>query len=310
MASPTEELVGEFSGARWRSPDGTFLIGSTREGITVKGNVHDSDTLLPGATYRFLGKWEDSPQYGRQFKFSSFVQAEPHSRFGVVEYILRNTSGCGLGRVTAEQIVDRFGVEQATATIRNHPDQVARYTRMTPEQAVQAAQQLKQVQRFEQTKIDLLDLFAGRGFPGELIGEVVQAWGVLAPRRIRRDPYSLLVQGFAGCGFARVDTLYRDLGLPLNRLKRQTLCAWHWMKEQSFSTGSTWHTAAAVESAVGELVSGELKFSRALELGVRAKWICAEQRSGGELWLAVRQEAQAERECEGFLRELICEPVA
>lgn len=307
MASPTEELVGEFSGARWRSPDGTFLIGSTREGITIKGNVHESDTLLPGATYRFLGKWEDSPQYGRQFKFSSFVQAEPHSRFGVVEYILRNTSGCGLGRVTAEQIVDQFGVDKAVATIRNHPDQIAIHTRLTPEQAVEASQQLRQVQQFEQTKIDLLDLFAGRGFPGELIGQVIDKWGVLAPRRIRRDPYGLLIQGFAGCGFARVDTLYRDLDLPLNRLKRQTLCAWHWMREQSFSTGSTWHVADAVEGAVGELVSGELKFSRAMELGIRARWIASVKRPDGSVWMAVREEAKAERECEEFLRELCCE---
>lgn len=303
-AKAVEELTGEFSGVRWRNPEGTFLIGTTREGVTVKGTVTEADTLLPGATYRFLGAWEESPQYGRQFKFNSFVQAEPHSRFGVVEYILRNTHDCGLGRATAEQIVDQFGTERATAAIREQPDEVARRTRLTPEQSVQASRQLKQVQRFEQTKIDLLDLFSGRGFPGELIGEVIKAWGIQAPRRIRRDPYGLLVRDFRGCGFARVDTLYRDLGLPLHRLKRQMLCAWHWLREQSFSSGSTWHTATAVETAVGELVSGELKFARAMELGIRSRWIAATRRPDGETWLAIREEAQAERECVEFLLEL------
>lgn len=297
-----EELTGEYSSTRWSSDDNTFLIGSLRDGTIVKGNA-DRSKLIPGGAYRFIGKWVDNPKYGRQFQFQTFVESEPHTYHGVIQYLLRNTERVGIGRQHAHALVDAFGADKVIGVIKRTPEAIpAVVPRVTLELAKKAAQQLKAVERFEQTKIDLLDLFAGRGFPNDLIDACVRKFGVLGPRRLRHDPFTLLISEMPGCGFLRVDSLYQALGLPPDRLKRQAVCVWHVMK--SDMSGSVWFRRGWIESKVREIVSGELKIDKAITLAVRARMVEVKVVDGVE-WMATADEALNERRVAEYLRKIV-----
>lgn len=297
-----EELTGEYSSTRWSSDDNSFLIGSLRDGTIVKGNA-DRSKLIPGGSYRFIGKWVNHPTYGKQFQFATFVESEPHTYHGVIQYLLRNTERVGIGRSHAHALVDAFGPDKVIGVIKRTPEAVpAVVPRVTLELAKKAAQQLKAVERFEQTKIDLLDLFAGRGFPGDLIDQCVRKFGVLGPRRLRHDPFTLLISEMPGCGFLRVDSLYQALGLPPDRLKRQAVCVWHVMK--SDMSGSVWFRRGWIESKVREIVSGELKIDKAITLAVRARMVEVKVVDGVE-WMATAEEAKNERRVAEYLRKII-----
>jgi ATP-dependent exoDNAse (exonuclease V) alpha subunit len=297
-----EELTGEYASTRWSNDDKSFLIGSLRDGTIVKGNA-DPEKLLPGGSYRFLGKWQDHPKYGRQFQFQTFVESEPHTYHGVIQYLLRNTERVGIGRATAHALVDAFGPDKVIQVLKRNPETVAAIVpRVSLDMAKRAAQQLIAVEKFEQTKIDLLDLFAGRGFPNDLIDSCVRKFGVLGPKRLRHDPFTLLVHNMPGCGFLRVDALYQALGLPLDRLKRQAICVWHAMK--SDMSGSVWFRRAWIESRVRELVSGELRIDKAIALAVRARLVEVKVVDGVE-WIATAQDARDERQVCEYLERIV-----
>jgi exodeoxyribonuclease V alpha subunit len=296
----TEELTGEYSRTCFSRDN--FLIGVLRDGTGIKGSA-DPAKLIPGGSYRFIGKWENHPQYGRQFRFQTFVESEPHTYNGVIQYLLRNTERVGIGRATAHAIIDAFGADKAVGILKRNPEAVHKaIPRLKMELLRAASQQLIAVERFEQTKIDLLDLLAGRGFHGDIIDACVRRFGVLGPQRIRHDPYTLLVNKMPGCGFLRVDSLYQELGLPLDRLKRQTICVWHAMR--SDMSGSVWFKRAWVETRVRELVSGELKIDKAIALGVRARMLEVKVVDGVE-WLASAQDARDERLVSEYLRRIV-----
>lgn len=298
----TEELVGEYAGTRWSSDDRTFLIGALRDGTIVKGNA-DAGKLIPGGSYRFLGKWQEHPKYGRQFAFSTFVESEPHTYHGVIEYLLRNTNRVGIGRATAHALVDAFGADKVIGILKRNPETVpAVVPRVTAKMAQRASQQLIAVEQFEQTKIDLLDLFAGRGFPASIVDWCVRRFGVLGPKRLRHDPFTLLVEQAPGCGFLRVDGLYQELGLPLDRLKRQAICVWHVMR--SDMSGSVWFRRDWIENRVRELVSGELRIDRAITLAVRARMVEVKIVDGVE-WMACAQDARDERQVCEYLQRIV-----
>ena len=294
MASKQTSYVGVFDRVKWRAPDeSNRIIGTLEDGVTVLG-VAEEGELVPGLPYEFFGIESIHEDYGKQLKFTMFTQKEPHSRHGVVAYLERYAPG--VGPAVATRLWDAFGAD-AVKTLRTQPEAVVAIATigrfLTLEKAQAASQALKAIAELEDTKIELTNLFAGRGFPGVLIEECITRWRILAPARIRRDPFSLLVYEMPGCGFARCDRLYTDLGLPLDRLKRQVICLWHVL--HSDSSGNTWVPAEVAVERLGSMVSGaKVRPKKAILLGCRAGWLARRKDDAGKLWLAEGDRARAE----------------
>ena len=299
VGKKTEELVGVYAGERWRAKDSDFAIGTLDDRKTVKGDSKPGE-LIPGLTYRFLGRWTQHPTHGPSFQFSGFVQHVPHTREAVATYLAKFADG--VGQVTAWRIVDTYGPDKAIAIVKTDPRRIAaEISRMSFERAKRASDALVRLQRFEQTKIDLLDLFAGKGFPGSLINRCIEVFGVKAAEHIRRDPFALLTRRLPGCGFLRVDTLYCELGLPTDRLKRQVICIWHFIRTNP--TGSTWVAMSQVIDEMRQKLIGDVRPQKAVELGVRAGWLMLRQ-VDGKWWAADRRQAEAEDSVRKSMEEL------
>lgn len=291
-----ETHTSTFHRVRWQSDDdGTprRIIGFLEDGTTVLGPAEDGD-LVPGITYTFYGEWTEHDSYGRQFQFRQFVIKEPHGRNGVIAYLERYA--IGVGPAVAARIWDSFTAE-SVAVLRTQPEaivavpSIGRYLPL--EKAQRASLALRELSELEDTRISLVNLFNGRGFPHSLVQNCIDQWRLFAPARVRRDPYSMLVHGMTGCGFARCDRLYQDLGLPLDRLKRQVICFWHIL--HSDTSGSTWLVLDQAWAMLKEKVSGaRLTKKKAVLMGCRAGWLARRRDPAGQLWLAEGDRAKAE----------------
>lgn len=263
--------------------------------ITIKGR-DDSCELTPGLAYRFFGRFAKHHRHGWQFEVRNFVMDDPHSRHGVIAYLKKFAPG--IGTVIANRLFDRFAGE-AVRVLRSDPVRAAAETKgLTSDAAREAAAALTLIAQTEDTRLELMDLFTGRGFPGKCIDAAIAKWGVAAPRRIRRDPFSMMVGGFPGAGFLRCDRLYLDLGNDPGRTKRQMLCLWYCLR--SNTAGHTWHLVEEIRGEVLRLISSaRVDLKRAVRMGLKAKWIAcrrlAESNGTGKLVLAEHRKAWNER---------------
>ncbi|OGT57704.1 MAG: hypothetical protein A3E01_02905 [Gammaproteobacteria bacterium RIFCSPHIGHO2_12_FULL_63_22] len=289
-----EELSGVFDRTRWVSADGDYVIGFLESGTVVKGSAEPAE-LQPGIAYRFFGKWVNDPNYGQQFAFICHVKDLPHSREAVVQYILRAIAGhrTGIGEVTAGRMFDQYHAD-AVRKLRMEPAMVAAEIGCDLAGATKAAEILQRDARLEDSKIELMGLFAGGGFHGATIQEAIDRWGIKAPSLVRRDAFLLMTQGIKGSGFSRCDTLYLKLGGDPARLKRQALCAWWGLRNDG--AGHTWHRPEVAVKAIRAKIAGTNKINpiKAMRLARRAGML-AVHRENGNTWLADATKAKNER---------------
>lgn len=310
MSNELQELAGTFRRLAWsaQGEGRRFCIATVdvtdTESVSVKGDADPSE-FIQGLEYRFWGKWGKAKEkYGRAFEFKQLKRSEPHSRMAVVGYLRQFATG--IGPVYASQLWDAFGAD-AVRVLRTDPARAAAAIGIPLSKAKHASEALNTDGQNEDLRLELVQLLDGRGFSKSLIEIVIKKWGLSAPDRIRRDPFTLLVNRFPSCGFARCDRLYTDLGLPPERLKRQFACIWNALK--SDGEGHTWHRADIAAKAVAEGVSGlpegTLNWKRAATLGVRAGWLRKRVDSNGQYWIAEAKKADNEASVARDVRRLM-----
>lgn len=282
------EHVGIVDRILWCDPDAGRLIVALTDGFAAVGPGTE-EQFHRGTKVRFLGRWDSTPKYGYQFKFSTFIADVPASRKGQIDYLVKYAPN--VGQVTAEKLCDKYGYE-AVRTLRERPELVAQDEVMRLQDAQEAARALAAVVALERTKIDLFELFKGRGFHGRAVDVAIATWGAKAPRVIRRNPFAMLVRDLPGAGFKRCDRLWQELGLPPNALKRQMLCGWAALKDDP--SGHTWLRGEVFVEAVKAAIPVAVDPRRAILLGLRAGWLRKRRDAAGVLWLAQAEKSIAE----------------
>ncbi len=298
------ELVGRLDGICWRAEDGSAFIGTVRlataELATVKGPTDAGPSPQPGCAYRFFGRWEEHERYGRQFAFQSYCAVVSSDRKGVIAYLISIADNVGEKR--AEKLWEAFG-PFAVQTLRENPEAVANKGIMSIDDAREASQSLHDEAGFEPVKIELLSLFAGRGFQaGKLIKACLQRWGGRAAEMVRRNPYVLLLRKFPSCGWKRIDKLYIDLGHRKNRHKRQALCAVYHLRLDS--TGHTWFPAQQVGEAIASTIGSGADPLRALRLALRAR-LLVRRNDATQVWLAEAGKGRNEATVATRIKEML-----
>lgn len=282
-----KEHIGLLEKVVWCDDDRPVSILALTDGKSIIVDAASTE-FVRGQKYRFLGRWEEGKR-GPQFKASTFVRDEPHSRTGLTKYL---SDVCeGVGQKLASRLWDLYGSD-AVRMLREDPERVAADKVMSLDSARDAARDLARFAGLEKTRIDLFTLFAGRGFPGKLVEHAIARWGARAPEVIRRCAFRMLTGHLPGCGWKRCDKLFLDLGGTRTRLKRQTLAGWNALREDR--TGSTWVPALTVVNAITDAVPGAADPVKAVKLGIRGGLLRV-RRNGDERWVAVAHHAQAEQ---------------
>jgi exodeoxyribonuclease V alpha subunit len=265
---------------KYSAPDGGFVILELGDRLTACGPFAAKD-FGPGITYRFMGRWESHDKFGDQFKFTSFVADRPISMAAIVAYLTKTCDG--IGEKVAHKLWQRYG-ETAIETLRLRWEEVADAGILSAAVASEASQQLRDEEALERTKVELHDILQGRGFGQRTANAALSKWGAKAPAIIRRDPFRLL--GMPGAGFKRCDKLWRDLGLKLDRLKRQVYAALQEIRNDR--DGNTWFSTDRVSEIIKDAIGETAKPAKAMRLAIKCGLMSIRKDGDGKLWLANR----------------------
>lgn len=181
-------------------------------------------------TYLFKGHFSEHPRFGRQYKFEQFQKVLPETEHGIILY-LSSDRFPGIGRKTAEAIVEKLGV-RCISLILDNPDVLERVPKLKPDKIRHIYKTLVEDQGIEQVLIKLYEY----GFGVRLSMKVYQAYSAEALDVIRSNPYKM-VEDVEGIGFARADLIGRKQGLTGSHPDRLKAAVLYILQEESLSNG-------------------------------------------------------------------------
>ena len=172
--------------------------------VTVVGNLPE---VTPGESLRLRGQWTTHREHGRQFKAESCEQIRPATIEGIRKYL---GSGLikGVGPVTAERIVKKFGLDTLDV-LDSHAERIREVLGVGPKRAASIAQAWEDQKIIKQVMLFL----QSHGVTTGLAVKIFKQYGDAAIDLVQSNPYQL-ASDIYGVGFRTADKIARQLGLP------------------------------------------------------------------------------------------------
>lgn len=172
--------------------------------VTVVGSLPE---ITPGESLRLQGQWTTSAQYGKQFKAEKCEQVLPATVEGIRKYL---GSGLikGVGPVTAQRIVKKFGADTLTV-LDQSPQRIREVLGIGPKRAAAIGQAWDEQKSIKQVMVFL----QSHGITTGLAVKIYKQYGDAAIDLVQADPYRLATDVY-GIGFKTADKIAHDLGLP------------------------------------------------------------------------------------------------
>lgn len=241
--TPTEPsfFIGQVQSEIFTSPDSFFkvLIVSVEEAnfdwhepeITVTGSFGD---LSDDQTYRFEGKIVEHPRYGQQFQATSYHVNRPTSKYGLVDF-LSGKQFTGIGKKTAEKIVDKLGTDAINKIIADpHVLDKLKLRKAVKDSLVD---NLRANQGMDEIIIGLNDL----GFGANLSSAIFDKYGEETLHIINENPYQLAAE-IDGISFNRADQVAQKLGIATDDSRRIDAAIIQTLDDLTMETGDTFTT--------------------------------------------------------------------
>lgn len=241
--TPTEPsfFIGQVQSEIFTSPDSFFkvLIVSVEEAnfdwhepeITVTGSFGD---LSDDQTYRFEGKIVEHPRYGQQFQATSYHANRPTSKDGLIDF-LSGKQFTGIGKKTAEKIVDKLGTDAINKIIADpHVLDELKLRKAVKDSLVD---NLRANQGMDQIIIGLNDL----GFGANLSSAIFDKYGEETLHIINENPYQLAAE-IDGISFNRADQVAQKLGIATDDSRRIDAAIIQTLDDLTMETGDTFTT--------------------------------------------------------------------
>lgn len=238
--TPTEPsfFIGQVQSEIFTSPDSFFkvLIVSVEEAnfdwhepeITVTGSFGD---LSDDQTYRFEGKIVEHPRYGQQFQATSYHVNRPTSKDGLIDF-LSGKQFTGIGKKTAEKIVDKLGTDAINKIIADpHVLDKLKLRKAVKDSLVD---NLRANQGMDEIIIGLNDL----GFGANLSSAIFDKYGEETLHIINENPYQLAAE-IDGISFNRADQVAQKLGIATDDSRRIDAAIIQTLDDLTMETGDT-----------------------------------------------------------------------
>ncbi len=184
--------------------------------------------VRPGQHAVFVGHWEMHREYGRQLKVTSYRVTPPVTREGIVRYL---ASGIlpGVGKKTAESIVDRFGIDTLDVlnTASGRLSEIPGFGK----------KKIDSIRKAWKSNTDLRELrirLEGYGITPAYFKKIFDLYGTDAAEKIEEDPYRLAAD-VKGIGFLLADRIAEKAGIGKNDKRRMMAGLDHAFKQMRLS---------------------------------------------------------------------------
>lgn len=201
-------------------------INCGNEPITLVGIM---PCLGEGETIRVQGEWQMHSTFGRQFRVDYFEKKLPTTASAILRYL---ASGAikGIGPVTAERIVDKFG-EETLDIIENNPRWLCDIRGISPKKADEIHKNY-----VEQFGMRTVMMFCNEFFGPSLSVKIFKTYGSASIDIIKQNPYRLCAD-IPGIGFEKADRVAMSLGLPHDHPERAEAGIIHVLNTASINGG-------------------------------------------------------------------------
>lgn len=264
-----ESLVASWSNTftAFDNFSSSTVIGSALAGegpVDVKVIIRGDQEMKIGESYRFFGKWGEY-RNKKQFQAASCIEAAPLNQAGIIKYLKSNLDNIGDRR--AHDLYDAFGAN-TLEVMRNEPETIAELINLKLEQTEKFSEILEKRLVFEQVTIETMELLSGEGVGDSTIQTIVRQWGLNASARIRSNPYELMTS-FDGIGWKTADKIWKKIGKPPWRIKRQLFAGMAALEEDR--DGHTYLSQDQWREVIRKRVTEcETDPDKAMRLGVKA----------------------------------------
>lgn len=171
--------------------------------ITIVGNLMSVNV---GESLRLQGRWTTHAQYGRQFEVEHYTVQMPATIEGIRKYL---GSGLikGVGPVTAERIVDHFGLD-TLEIIETDPGRLIE----VPGVGRKRVEMIKRAWAEQQSIKEIMLFLQAHDITTGLAVKIYKQYGDAAINVVRNDPYRL-ARDVYGIGFITADKIARAIGI-------------------------------------------------------------------------------------------------
>lgn len=202
----SKELEGIVSALIYQNEENGYTIlrlEVKEEEITVVGTMPD---VAPGEYLTIQGRWMRHATYGQQFRAEIVERRLPEGAKEIYHYL---ASGAvkGIGKVTAQQLVEAFG-EDTFHILEEHPEELVKLRGISPKRAKRISEAFRQQMGMRR----LMEFLGTHQMPLELAVPLHRAYGDVALEVVRSSPYVLADAEF-GVVFSKVDALALELGV-------------------------------------------------------------------------------------------------
>ncbi|VAX20533.1 RecD-like DNA helicase YrrC [hydrothermal vent metagenome] len=197
-----EQIKGIIDIYLFYSEGNGYSVFKLEDRTLVVGNL---PKLNEGDQVELTGSWINHPKYGRQFKVESFEVHYPTTEIGIKKYL---GSGLikGVGKVTAERIVRKFG-ERALDILDNNIGRLLEIEGI----GVKKLDVIKKGWEEQKGIKNVMLFLQSHGISTAYSLKIYKTYGDAAPEKIKENPYRL-INDVWGIGFKVADNIGRNLG--------------------------------------------------------------------------------------------------
>ncbi|MFO7323166.1 MAG: ATP-dependent RecD-like DNA helicase [Chloroflexota bacterium] len=209
-----ERLSGTIERITFYNPDNGYTVlkllpdqrrlDAARDGtVAVVGMLPE---LSVGETVEFTGQWVENKTYGKQFEAERVTTVTPTSIQGLINYL---GSGLvkGIGPVTAERIVNHFGL-RTLEILDREPDRLYEIPAIKPRLIERLIDTWSKTQAARNAMIFL----QGYGVSSRLATKIYNHYGDETIQKVQSDPYTLADDVY-GVGFVKADAIAQNMGV-------------------------------------------------------------------------------------------------
>ncbi len=199
------QLSGEVISVIFASQDTGYTVLDVRVEDTVVTVVGIFPPVSEGQVVRVEGSFQTRTMYGKQF-FAEKVWVSSPNRIEGIKRFLGSGLISGLGPVTAEAIVNMFGVD--TLEKMKYPTELAKVRGISLRRATEFGMNYAKLQKMQDAMIFLQDL----GISVNMALKIYKTYEQKTIDNVRKNPY-MLVDDIDGIGFSTADRIAGELGI-------------------------------------------------------------------------------------------------
>lgn len=223
------QLQGEIKTVIFASQDTGYTVLDMRCEDSIFTVVGIFPPVSEGQNIRVEGKFQVRTLYGKQFFADKVWVYEPNKLDGIKKFLGSGLIS-GLGPVTAEAIVNMFGVDSLEAM--KHPMELAKVRGISLKRATEFGMNYVKIQKMQDAIMFLQDL----GITINMALRIYKTYDVKTIDNVRKNPY-MLVDDVDGIGFATADRIAGELGIEKNSDYRICAAISYLLKDAALRSG-------------------------------------------------------------------------